>query len=99
MKENNDIYNWGEFWNLKSLMHYLIALVAYFAMIMAFYLFKVNDDLQIPEWVALFAVVAGAYIFEFVQMRISRAKIDLTDVSVALAAALTGVAVMKLWVL
>lgn len=90
MKENNDIYKWGSLWNWKSLWHYAGCLAGFIAVMFAIKWLNLEEFLQLPKVASGVAVLLVAYGIEFYQMRISKAKIDLTDLSMALLAIITG---------
>lgn len=90
MKENNDIFDWGELFNLKSLYHLVGSFIGFWICLMFIKWLKIWDFIQLPKFAAAVAVVAVAFFIEFYQMRISRAKIDLTDMSVAVVGCAIG---------
>lgn len=88
VKEDNSIYTWGSVWNIKTLWHLVgTALIFTFTFYLIYWL-KLEDELQLPKLFAGVATFTLAYAVEYYQMRISKAKIDVTDLCTALAAIL-----------
>jgi len=89
------IYKWDSPWDKKTIYHLMGCVAGFLAVFYLVRWMNLEEMLQLPKLFAGVCVFLVAYMVEYVQMKISKGVISLTDLTVALVAIVTTALLVK----